>query len=338
MSVAKNREEIRTTSEELLQRNLKPEDDQVSVTDVKNDSKTNYISNNCIVININNTGGKELENIVENIQKISMLPDSPVPIQQKSKSTENRRGLPKVKNRDQAKTSKNYTRITEEDNESNDERYERNPLKSLVPSSSKRQDPLHSSIEVCLPNALNSRTEPNNRYVRSSKGDHKFHKERMKASQRQVEETKLRHQRKKSIDASHVNNHRLNAKFKLNSSNQETGTVLRHLERLANTNKSKTKDGRKLMNPNTSFHDEKQNATQEIILGGKTVEEQKYINSFYNENVIPKSVTSFSSNFKNMNFASEGDQGNDFFPQIDRQKDMNTPTILASSIPVVDAQ
>ena len=77
--------------------------------------------------------------------------------------------------------SKNYAKITEEDSESNDGKDIRFKRTSHS-KPSKRKEPLHSSIEVSLPQALNSKFEPNNRYIKTSKGEHKIVKDRFKVS------------------------------------------------------------------------------------------------------------------------------------------------------------
>ena len=195
-----------------------------------NEMKANYISNNWIVININNKVGNELNQIVDNIKKISMIGDNVVSVSQIQTPELAQTTLPSVKPPIVKGSNKNYARITEEDSESNDEK---DLLSKRITNSkpSKRKDPLHSSIEVSLPHTLNSKVEPNNRYIKTSKGDHKVVKDRFKISYKNSIDSRLKGNRKKSIDSTLVYNSKMSPKMKLDTSTMGTGSILRQLEK-----------------------------------------------------------------------------------------------------------
>ena len=190
--------------------------------------KSNYISNNWIVININNKVGNELNQIVTNMKKISMIGDN---VASEIKTPElGKTALPSVKAPIANENNKNYARITEEDSESNDEKDFRSKIMANS-KPSKKKVLLHSLIEVSLPQNLNSKLEPNNRYIKTSKGDKKAVKDRFKISYKNSINSTLKGNKKNSIDATSANNSKMSPKMILDTSTMGTGSIIRQLEK-----------------------------------------------------------------------------------------------------------
>lgn len=83
LSISTPVDNVRNKSEEIPKRTVSSnEADSAKAEASESINKANYISNNWIVININNKGGNDLNHIVDNIKKISMMNDNVVSVSQ----------------------------------------------------------------------------------------------------------------------------------------------------------------------------------------------------------------------------------------------------------------
>lgn len=83
LSISTPVDNVRNKSEEIPKRTVSSKEaDSAKAEASESINKANYISNNWIVININNKGGNDLNHIVDNIKKISMMNDNVVSISQ----------------------------------------------------------------------------------------------------------------------------------------------------------------------------------------------------------------------------------------------------------------
>ena len=83
LSISTPVDNVRNKSEEIPKRTVSSKEaDSAKAEASESINKANYISNNWIVININNKGGNDLNHIVDNIKKISMMNDNVVSVSQ----------------------------------------------------------------------------------------------------------------------------------------------------------------------------------------------------------------------------------------------------------------